>query len=281
MRPVNLIPPDARSGDRAAMRTGGVSYVVMAALALLLLAVIAIAIANKQKSDKQAEVERLNQDLQAKTAEAQSLAAFAEFGAVEQTRADTIASLAQSRFDWERVLKELALVLPSDVWLTELAGTVSPAVQLEDAPDIQIRDTINGPALEIVGCAPGQDSVAGFVSDLEDIDGVTRVGVSSSERPEEDPRAASDSGEIGATTDAGGESGDECRTRDFIAMFEIVVAFDEVPVPGTASSPSVPAPLAPGTGEVQQAQAQQAANQQQVASASGEAQQATNLVPGG
>ena len=40
---------------------------------------------------------------------------------------------------------------------------------------------------------------------------------------------------------------DDCRTRDFINQFEIVVAFDEVPVPETATvAPGVPA--APATG---------------------------------
>ena len=31
----------------------------------------------------------------------------------------TVTSLADSRFDWERVMRELSLVLPADVWLTE------------------------------------------------------------------------------------------------------------------------------------------------------------------
>lgn len=279
MRPVNLIPPDARAGDLTAMRTGALPYVVMAALGLLLLGVIAVAFTNKSVSDKQAEVERKNQELQAKTLEAQNLSAFAQFGAVEQTRAATISSLAQSRFDWSRVMNELALVIPDDVWLVELAGTVSPAVEVEDGPEIQIRDQIAGPALEIVGCAPGQDAVAGFVSDLEDIDGVTRVGVASSERPEQ---TNTEAGTATETTSGSDDNGGECRTRDFIAKFEITVAFDAVPVPGTATTaPGVPAPLAPdasGTGEVQ---AQQTANQQAVGQASAEAQQATNLLPGG
>ena len=32
MRPVNLIPPDERRGDRAAMRTGAFSYVLIGGL---------------------------------------------------------------------------------------------------------------------------------------------------------------------------------------------------------------------------------------------------------
>lgn len=280
MKPVNLIPPDARRGDRSRTRTGVVPYAIMAGLGLLLLGVIVAAFTSKQVSDKEGEIERLNGELQAKTAEAQSLAGFAQFGAMEEMRSGTVASLAQSRFDWERVVNELALVIPSDVWLVELTGTVSPAVQIEEGADVQIRDTISGPALEIVGCASGQDAVAGFVADLEDIDGVTRVGVASSQRPE-DAEAATAT-EAGVTSGSGG-SESECRTRDFITRFEIAVAFDEVPVPSTATAaPGVPDPLAAtGSGEVAQAQAQQAANQAEVGQASSEAQSATNLLPGG
>jgi Tfp pilus assembly protein PilN len=280
MRPVNLIPPDARAGDAGAMRTGGIPYVIMAALGLLLLGVIVLAFTGKSVDDKKAEVQRLQQDLDAATAKAQNLNSFAEFGAVEQTRSSTVASLAQSRFDWSRVMNELALVIPQDVWLTKLAGSVNPEVSLEDAPDLQIRDSIAGPALEIVGCATSQDAVAGFVADLEDIDGVTRVGVASSERPE-DETAASNTGTETTSGSNGGE-GDDCRTRDFIAKFEIAVAFDSVPVPGSATTaPGVPAPLtsdASGTGEVQ---AQQTANQQAVGQAQADANQATNVLPGG
>jgi Tfp pilus assembly protein PilN len=288
MRPVNLIPADARHTDRTPTRSGGISYALMALLGVALLGVIALALTSKQISDRQAESNQLNQELTTTTAKAQSLNAFTEFAATEQLRAGTISSLAQSRFDWERVVNELALVIPDDVWLTQLAGTVTPDVQIEDSPDVALRDTVTGPALEIVGCASGQDAVAGFVADLEDIDGVTRVGLATSKRPDEDPKAsAAGTGASGAASGgAAGATGGECRTKDFISRFELVVAFDEVPVPGTATStPGVPAPLAsgtaPGSADVGEVQAQQAANTAEVAKASGKAQKATDVLPGG
>jgi Tfp pilus assembly protein PilN len=279
MRSVNLIPPDARRGDGTKMRTGGVPYVILGALALLLLGVVATAFTSKQVSDKQNEVASLQQELEAKTAKAQSLAAFSEFGAVEEMRSTTVASLAQSRFDWERVLNEMALIIPSDVWLTQLSGTVNPSVTLEEAPEVEIRDGISGPALEIIGCAKGQDAVAGFVADLEDIDGVTRVGVESSELPDEE-----ETGGGAAEETSGSNEGDseECRTENFIAKFAIAVAFDQVPAPGTATSaPGVPGPLANSFSEVAGQQAQQAANQAEVAQGSAQAADAANVLPGG
>ncbi len=117
------------------------------------------------------------------------------------------------------------------------------------------------------------------MADLEDIDGVTRVGVSSSERPEE---SATASGATEETTSDSASTTEECRTEDFITRFEIVVAFDAVPVPSTATAtPGVPAPLANGFGDVAQQQAQQAANSAEVAQGSAQAAQATNVLPGG
>src|SRR5215213_2157174 len=112
MRPVNLIPKDERQGDSAPLRTGSLIYVLVAGLTLLLLGIVAVALTGKQVSDRQAEKAGLEQDLAAATARAQSVQAFTDFRSVQENRAATVSSLAQSRFDWPRVLHELALVLP-------------------------------------------------------------------------------------------------------------------------------------------------------------------------
>src|SRR3954447_23905559 len=114
MRPVNLIPPDERGSDRTAMRTGAFSYVLIAALGLALLGIIALAFTSKQVSDRKSEVAKLTVEEQQATAKANSLQAFANFRAVQEQRSSSVTSLAQSRFDWQRVINELARVLPSN-----------------------------------------------------------------------------------------------------------------------------------------------------------------------
>jgi Tfp pilus assembly protein PilN len=282
MRPVNLIPPDARRGDRAPMRVGSVSYIVIGALAAALLGAIALGFTGKQVSDRKAEVAELTQQQQQVTAQAQSLQSFVDFRSVQETRAATVASLAQSRFDWDRVLNELARVIPANVWLTQLTGTVSPSVQIDGGADVPTRDSVNGPALEVVGCATSQDEVAGFVSDLEDIDGVTRVGVSSSKLP--DSSSGSGAAATGATVSSGSDdTSDDCRTRDFIARFELVVAFDAVPVPDTASSaPGVPAPATTPSGSTPaSAPTQPSAEAASASQAASQTKKATDIIPGG
>jgi Tfp pilus assembly protein PilN len=241
MRPVNLIPPDERRGDRAAMRMGALSYVLIAGLGVVLLAVIALALTSKQISDHKSEIAQLRQEEQQASARAQSLQAFADFRAMQESRSATVTSLAQSRFDWQRVINELARVIPSNVWLLKLAGTVSPAVSPENDPAIELRSSIEGPALEMVGCAASQDTIAGLISNLEEIDGVTRVGMQSSQR------AGSDGGgsTSGSATTSGSGGGSSGNCPNGVFSFQIVVAFDSVPTPATASSvPSVPSSLA-------------------------------------
>lgn len=227
MRPLNLIPPEDRRGDSAPLRTGPTPYILLAGLVALLLGVTLLVVTNNQISEAKSEVVRLEGEDAAAAAKAQQLASYTQFRATSEQRVETVNSLANSRFDWERVMRELALVLPHDVWLVGLTATASPGASVAGGGGggaSGMRGAIAGPALELTGCAHGMDAVAGFVTALKDIDGVTRVGVQSSELPEEGK-----SGGGGGGGSSG--SGDECRTHKFIAKFEIVVAFDAAPVP--------------------------------------------------
>jgi Tfp pilus assembly protein PilN len=286
MRPVNLIPPDERRGDRAPLRTGAFTYVLVGGLALLLLGVLAVAVTSKQISDRQAEKQTLEVELAQATARAQSLQAFIDFRTAQETRAATVTSLAQSRFDWERVMHELSLILPSDIWLNTLTGTVSPDVTVDSgggggssSGGSGLRSQIAGPALEINGCGTSQDAVAGFVASLEDIDGVTRVGLDSSQGSE-----GSDAGSSGGGT--GGGSTD-CMGPD-VVTFQLVVAFDQVPPPPTATGvPSVPPSTAPAGSSADQSQVADGQQQQAVQAAATNEQTtqaqnaAANVTPGG
>jgi Tfp pilus assembly protein PilN len=238
MRPVNLLPPDLRAGAQAPLRTGPIPYIVVGVLAAILVGVALLVTTSSAISEKKSEVAQLKQEDAAAVQEAQSLAPYVQFQTLHEQRLATITSLADSRFDWERVMRELALVLPHDVWLTELSASASAT---DGGDGGSLRGQIPGPALSLTGCATGQEAVAGFVTTLKDIDGVTRVGVESTELPdEEEGRATEGGGE--AESEGEGGSG-ECQTRDFIASFSLVVAFDAAPIPVTGGvEGEVPAP---------------------------------------
>lgn len=220
MRPVNLIPPDLRRGDSAPLRTGPVAYIVVGALALMLLGVTMLVLASNEVAEKKDELVTLRQEDAAAKARAEALAPYAQFQAMSQQRVETVASLADSRFDWPRVMRELALVLPDDVLLTELsAGTGDGGEGGSEGVG-----GVTGPSLELSGCTTGQDGVARFVNALRDIDGVTRIGLQSSAVGE---------------GDSAGDAGD-CATAGFDAQFQLTVAFDAAPVPIAAEGEAAP-----------------------------------------
>jgi Tfp pilus assembly protein PilN len=222
MRPVNLIPADQRRGAQAQLRTGPLPYMVLGALTLALIGVALLVTTSNHISESKAEVAQLTREDRAAEAKAKRLAAYGQFRTLAEQRVATVESLADSRFDWERVMHELSLVLPSNVWLTSLGASATPEASgggEGGGETSALRGAIPGPALEMSGCATGQEAVAEFVTALKNIDGVTRVGLGSSE-------LAGKEGEAG-----GGGGGGDCRTRSFIAQFSLVVAFDAAPVP--------------------------------------------------
>lgn len=220
MRPVNLIPPDMRRGDSAPLRTGPLAYVVVGALVLVLIGVTMLVLASNEVDEKKDELVTLKrEDALAKT-RAEELAPYAQFQAMSQQRVETVSSLANSRFDWPRVMRELALVLPDDVLLSDLTASAGPGSGGEGAG---ASAGVLGPALELNGCTAGQDSVARFVTALKDIDGVTRVGL--------------DSSALGSKEGSGGGGG--CEAAGLGTQFEIVVAFDAAPVPVTGTEAEV------------------------------------------
>src|SRR4029453_14930011 len=127
VRPVNLIPPEERRGDSATMRQGSLAYGVVGLLAVVLLGVVFMVTTGNKVADKEAELSSPEAQEQAATARADALGPYADFAVMAAARNATVTSLAQSRFDWERVLRELALVLPDDIWLVSASGTASPA----------------------------------------------------------------------------------------------------------------------------------------------------------
>jgi Tfp pilus assembly protein PilN len=242
MRPINLIPPEERRGEHAPLRSGPLAYIVVAALVAVLAGVTALVLTGNEISEREAELARVESEDTREAAKAERLSAYASFRDLSEQRVATVQSLADSRFDWERVMRELSLILPGDVWLVGLTATATPEVSVGGgggggSGGGDLRASVPGPALELAGCATGQEAVAGFVAALKDIDGVTRVGVKSSELGEERDSGAA----VGAATSSGGE---DCQTRAFIAKFEIVVAFDAAPIAETAAGEGEAAPAA-------------------------------------
>jgi Tfp pilus assembly protein PilN len=241
VRPVNLIPQEDRRGAKAPLRTGPLSYGIVAILLLALGGVTLLVLTGNKISDRKAEVASLQSQVDATQAQADQLSAYTHFAQLQQARQETVASLATSRFDWERTLHEMALVLPGDVWLTSMTASAASDPSSSTSSSTPAVDGVTGPALDINGCASGHEAVAKFLAALRDVDGVTRVTVLSSDRP--GAQSSSDTSSSASSS----QSTVACASRDFIATFEVVAAFDGAPPAATMAPASPGAPVASTT----------------------------------
>ena len=267
MRPVNLIPPEERRGDAAPLRTGPLPYVLLGVLAVALLTVTALVLTGNSIKDRKAELEALEVREANARAAADALTPYTQFATLAAARDATVTSLAESRFDWERVLRELSLVIPEDVSLVSVAASTGPGSGDDSgtASNSNLTTGVTGPVLALSGCAHGQKGVAGFAATLEDIDGVTRVGVGSSHLA---TGAAGPGGSASST--------EECSGGASVSAFNVVAVFDGVPAPAaaTATPPATGGPATTNATPEQQQATDSAAEQTE------KGRKAANLVPG-
>lgn len=239
MRPVNLIPKEQqrRGSGFAEGRTGYAPYILVGALGLAVLGVAAVVLTSNSVKDKEAKAAQLEGDTAAAKAAAEQLRPYGNFAQVEQTRVDTVNSLVDSSFNWERVLRSLSRTIPSNVWLTSLTGSVSSDVKLESSEGGSGGGPaqVTSPSVSLVGCTYSHTSVARMMVRMRNLDDVSEVALKSSEKSENTANAAAGGGAGGGG--GGGGSGD-CRTNAKIPKFEILVVIGHDKTQKSATSAS-------------------------------------------
>ena len=222
MRAVNLIPRDQRRGGGGGSggRTGSAVYIVLGALGALVLATAVYTLTGNQVNSRKGEVAKASQEAATLEQQAAALKPYTQFATLSESRVQTVTSLADSRFNWERAMRDLARALPGDVWLTSLIGTVAPGVTLEGGgggSTGSLRSAVKSPAIEMVGCTDSQSSVSRVMARLRIMRGVQRVSLASSEKAE---GAAGPGG-------GGGVNATDCRNgSSHFPQFQLVVFFD-------------------------------------------------------
>lgn len=231
MKAVNLIPAeDRRGGGGAAGRSGGLAYVVLGALACFVVLAGLWVAAGRQADDRRTELAQLRVQADEAQAKADRLAAYSRFATVAESRLQTVQQLASSRFDWSHTLREIGRVIPSDIALESIDGSVTGAA---GAPVPAAGTTApEGPTIKLVGCTPErQQSVARLMARLRQVDGVERVALESSTK---ESTAMNGAGAEGASV-TGAAKG--CTAKGTGAPhFTVNVSFGAVPVdPATAA----------------------------------------------
>jgi Tfp pilus assembly protein PilN len=235
MRAVNLIPSDLRVGRSAS--SGGIgAYVVVGALALLVAMVSLFTLSNRTIADKQAQLTTVENQAAAAEKRTGDLQAYSTFSTLSKQRADTVKSLAGSRFDWAHAMTDVARVLPKDAWLATMRATVAPGVSVDGAAD-PLRQSLNLPAIELTGCTTSQANVARIVADLRAADGVRRVSLSSANKSDA-PAATS-----GTTDTASAGTGGDCTQGNASRpRFSLTLFYDAPAAPAASGAAAAAAP---------------------------------------
>jgi Tfp pilus assembly protein PilN len=238
MRAVNLIPAEERGGSGIAVgRSGGSVYAVFGLIAGLAVLALLYGVSAHQVSSRQAEVASLNAKAQQAQARAAALTPYTSFVAMREQRVQAVDTLVNSRFDWAHAFHELGRVLPSNVSLTSLTGTVGStssassssagssaktSATASSSPVSSATPPGSVPTFTIAGCTTSQAQVALVIDRLRLIDGVSEVTLQSS------TKSGSSGG--GGSAGTGGCGGSD-------AVFNMTVTFDALPsIP--ASGPS-------------------------------------------
>jgi Tfp pilus assembly protein PilN len=227
MRAVNLIPEDAAGGGSGS--SPGV-LILLGGLAVLLVLVTVHVLTGNTIQDRKVELASLRQEVTVAQAQADAMRPYREFATLAKARVETVRQLASARFDWHRAFADLATVIPDDVWLTSVTGTVAPGVNVSggDASDATtLRAAIPNPAITLTGCTVSHESVVRLISRLRLLHEVQRVSLADSSK------------------DAGGD----CQHgHTSFPQFDAVVFFAPIPVVAAAATTSAPSatPVADG-----------------------------------
>jgi Tfp pilus assembly protein PilN len=221
VRPVNLIPVEQRRAQRG-QGTLGISLATRALLGVLAVAVLAVGslvLISNQVNSKKSEIAGLKHKQEVSIAASNALRPYGDFVKLQQARTGTVAGLARSRFNWERVLRQLSHTVAPNVWITSVSGTVSPTAGAAAGSGSggggnTLRNNVQGPAVDLAGCAGSQRDSALMVARMRTLDDVSSVTLTRSELPDNEGGAA-------AGGSAAGGSAQACPRY----QFDMLVAF--------------------------------------------------------
>lgn len=192
MRAVNLLPGDQADQGRKVpplpVLVGCVGTVVISALLALMFLSASSGVAKKQHA-----LEQIQAEYAALPAPIPASPVVAALPQQRQTRVTALATVLGQRVAWDRLLREVSQVVPSDVWLVSLnalAPSISPAPVAGAAPPQSFM---------VTGCTYSQDSVARFLARLSVVPDLTGMTL----------------GKSSTDTSGGGGGGGQCPTGMF------------------------------------------------------------------
>ena len=239
MKAVNLLPEELRPRSASGALKGS-AYAVVGVLGVLLAMLVAYTLTTNGVNDKKTQLSEVQAETQEAEARAAKLGQYEEFAQIKATRIESVRSLAGQRFDWERMMREIALVLPANTSLLDLSAATAGSADATGAvatpapaDPAAAASTTGGPTLHLKGCAERQPDVATLMVRLRKL--YRAVDVQLTESTEQDSETGA------APTDSGG--GTTCPGDTY--QFDMTVNFSATDPEGVQEL-KVPARLGGG-----------------------------------
>jgi Tfp pilus assembly protein PilN len=230
MKAVNLIPTEQRRVQATGKQSGS-AYVVVGALVALLALVGAYVMTTNSATDRQNKAAVAKAEADKLEAEVAQQGAYTNFADIKKTRLASVVGVATTRFDWERLMRELSRVMPAGSWLQSTDASLTGDVGAEATTSSTGAPVAPMPKANLVGCTPDQQDVARMMVRMRQIHRVTDVQLNNS------------STELGEASDAG--TGSCGSNYQFDITLSFTQAAPESETPRGASS--VPAALGGGS----------------------------------
>ena len=174
MRAVNLLPRDEVKRSFEAKRGVVFGAAGGAALVTVLLVTMTMS-AGGAAGENQAELDGLRAQIAAVPAPTENDSSNDEaLAAAKGARVGALSSALTSRVAWDRVLRQVSLILPEDVWLTNLTAK-APVTSAAAAPGT------GGAGFTLTGSTYSQNGVARFLSRLSVVPDLVNVRLQSSQ----------------------------------------------------------------------------------------------------
>ena len=179
MKRMNLLPPELRPRDGARR---GSSYLVVGALLVSVVAMLAYSVVISGIRSDETELASLKNETRDAQARADALSPYGAFADMKEQRERSLRTVAGTRFNYERLTRELAQILPDGVWVGHLEVAPAPPEQevVEAGADSVDGSQVSPPAMTVSGCAPSQDIVADTLDRLRALTSATNVALGSS-----------------------------------------------------------------------------------------------------
>ena len=152
MRAVNLLPRETKSSRKRPAVVGQLALVAPFVVVGLLAA--GYLLTSSSVNNDRATLQALQDELASLPAPAPERRVNPALAVEHEQRVAALGATLQNRLVWDRVLREISAVLPSDVWLTTLSAQTPPAPALVPPTTTSATTTTTTPTTTTTAATP-------------------------------------------------------------------------------------------------------------------------------